>query len=204
MNAPIEAHRPIVTYYVAASLDGFIATREGKLDWLQPYENDGEDYGYQELLDRVDCLVMGRRTFDHCLTLSQGEWPYGQRTCRILTSWLSSAAAPLPDRTAYTDQSPQLLLGDLGRLGHRHCWLVGGGETAGGFLQAGLIDHIILTLVPTALGQGVPLFGQAGLAVPRTFPLLRHQTYPNGLTQLHYGQAAASMVTCPTSHATSG
>jgi len=182
----MHAPRIPVTYYVAASLDGFIATTDGGLDWLRIYENEQEDYGYRELLSRIDCLVMGHRTYRHCLSMSPASWPYGGYSCRVLTSWLPNENFNLPDSVTFTDQSPDDLLATLSSQGHHHCWLVGGGETAGAFLRAGLIDEIVLTLVPVALGRGIPLFGNMP-ALPTTgFNLKNTKSYPAGLVQMHY------------------
>jgi len=185
MNPP----RPRLSYYVAASLDGFIARADGALDWLHPFENHQEDYGYQSLLDQVDGLIMGRRTYEQCLALSPGQWLYGDRICRVLTSWLPATAQELPGGVAFTDQSPRGLLADLSAQGHRHCWLVGGGETAGHFLREDLIDEIILTLVPTPLGQGIPLFGHGGPTMDRKFSLVAAHPYATGLVQMRYKRA---------------
>jgi len=182
----MTAPRIPVTYYVAASLDGFIATIDDGLDWLRIYENEQEDYGYQDLLNRTDCLVMGHRTYRHCLSMSPASWPYEEYPCRVLTSWLPNEDSPLPDGVTFTDQSPDDLLATLTNQGHRHCWLVGGGETAGAFLRAGLIDEIVLTLVPVALGHGIPLFGQMQAFPATGFNLKNTKPYPTGLVQLQY------------------
>lgn len=175
-----------VTYYVAASLDGFIATAEGHLDWLGCYESTEEDYGYRDLLQRTDCLIMGHHTYRHCRTMTGNDWPYAAHDCRIMTSWLPQDCHDVPACTTFCDDSPITLLAALAEEGRRHCWLVGGGETAGHFLRAGLIDEIILTTVPVVLGTGISLFGDE--PIPHGLRLHHGgtQNYANGLVQTRY------------------
>ncbi|GAB2181839.1 dihydrofolate reductase family protein [Denitratisoma sp. agr-D3] len=182
MNQP----RPHVTYYVAASLDGFIATTDGGLDWLRAYENTSEDYGYQDLLRRTDCLIMGHRTYRHCRAMCGKDWPYAHIACHVMTSWPPQDRHDLPTNAAFCDTVPAALLDALAGEGRRRCWLMGGGETAGHFLRDGLIDEIILTTVPLALGSGIPLFGPDGHAPRGLFKHQASQCYANGLVQNHY------------------
>jgi dihydrofolate reductase len=178
--------RPRVTYYVAASLDGFIATTEGHLDWLRCYESTEEGYGYRDLLQRTDCLIMGHRTYRHCRAMTGNDWPYAARACRVMTSWLPGDCHDVPSRTAFSDDEPAMLLAALAGEGRRHCWLVGGGETAGHFLRAGLIDEIILTTVPVALGTGISLFGDEPIPHGLRLHHGSTQNYANGLVQTRY------------------
>lgn len=72
-----------IVYYVAASLDGFIAGPQGELDWLMPFENAATDYGMAAFIDTVDAVVMGRRTCE--AVMSFGVWPYGERPGQVLS-----------------------------------------------------------------------------------------------------------------------
>ena len=180
--------RPRVTYYVAASLDGFIATAEGHLDWLRCYESTEEDYGYRDLLQRTDCLIMGHRTYRHCRAMTGKDWPYAAHACRVMTSWLPEDCRDVPGHTAFCDEGPARLLATLAAEGRRHCWLVGGGETAGHFLRAGLIDEIILTTVPVVLGTGIPLFGNNSPPMTSQFTCQSVRPYDSRLVQTRYRQ----------------
>jgi dihydrofolate reductase len=152
-----------VVYYVASSLDGYIAAAGGGVDWLKPFEGSGEDYGYAAFYAGVDALLMGRRTFEHALAL--GAWPYAGKPCRVFTR---KAPAGAPAGVAFTADEPRAVVAELAADGHRRVWLAGGGELAGAFQRAGLISEIVLSVMPVLLGAGVPLFAggaQGRLAV---------------------------------------
>lgn len=181
MKSTAEAvNRPDVIYYVATSLDGQIATADGGVDWLAPFEATGTDYGYAEFFRSVDALVMGRKTFEK--SLSFATWPYEERTCRVFSSHRSRGA--LPPAVALTREDPTAVVEALGAGGARRIWLVGGGRLAGEFLSRGLISETILSLVPVVLGAGIPLFG--GHGAPPGLELREVHSFPNGLVQLRY------------------
>lgn len=166
-----------VVYYVAASLDGFIATSDGGVDWLAPFE--GGDYGYDAFLASMDALVMGRTTYEQVLRF--GPWPYAGRRCVVFTH--AAPAQPRADVT-FTDAAPGAVLADLHAAGARNVWLVGGGRLAGAFQEAGLISEYIVFIMPVTLGAGIPLFrphaGVATLRLTETF------AYPDGVVRLTY------------------
>ena len=121
-----------ITYYVAMSLDGFIADRDGSVGWLDPFEGTGEDYGYAAFYDSVDGVLMGRRTYDFCRGLL--EWPYPGKPAWVFTR---GELAGLPPATVVTRQSPSEVVALMERCGYRHAWLVGGGELASAFRAVG-------------------------------------------------------------------
>lgn len=172
--------------YIATTIDGFIARTNGELDWLgePPYE-DGEDYGYKKFMDSVDVLVMGRNTFE--MVLSFGEWPYGSKPVIVL----SSRALKIPEHIAKHVESMSLspleMVNLLTKRGARHIY-VDGGKTIQGFLDAGLIQRLILTRIPVLIGKGIPLFGPLKYDIK-----LKHietQVFLDGLVQSEYEVAA--------------
>lgn len=173
--------RPAILY-VATSLDGAIARRDDGLDWL-PTPSAGQDYGYADFLARIDTLVMGRRTFD--VTRSFGEWPYAGRRTIVLSR--TPPGATVAD-VEFSADDPATVLRRLRAEPGRGIWLVGGGESLRPIFAAGLVDEIILTLVPVVLGDGRPLF----LPQDRPLPLrlLGSTPYPDGLVQLRYAVEA--------------
>ncbi len=147
---------PEIVYYVAASVDGYIATADGGADWLSPFEGD-DDYGYTEFLAGVDAILLGRATYEQILTF--GDWPYAGKT-----SWVLSHHA-LPDiaeRVTVTADTPSDVAAMLDAAGVNRAWLVGGGELAGSFARKGLITSYIISVMPVMLGDGIRLLGRQG------------------------------------------
>lgn len=90
-----------IVYYVAASLDGYIATREGGIEWLRPYEGGAQDYGYGEFYASVDAVLLGRKTYEQCLSFP--EWPYPGKACWIFSRTLSDMSE---GAVRFTRESP--------------------------------------------------------------------------------------------------
>ena len=149
-------HAPEIVYYVAASLDGFIATPDGGVEWLAPWEGSGQDYGYAAFLSSVDGLVLGSRTYEQALTF--GSWPYGGKRAWVLSSRRLDAVPG----AVVTDGTPNDVVAEMAALGLRRVWLVGGGAIAGAFRAEGLISEYIVSVMPVILGGGVPLFRGPG------------------------------------------
>lgn len=142
------------TVYVGASIDGFIARKDGAIDWLHEKPLPGEDYGYQEFFDTVDVMVMGRATFD--LAMGFPTWPYAGKPVTVLTT--RPMPAELPDGVSVDAGTPEEVAARLEANGYRHAY-VDGGVTIQRFLAAGLIDQLIVTRLPVLIGEGIPLFG---------------------------------------------
>lgn len=146
-----------VVYYVAASLDGLIATPDGSVEWLAEFEGRDEDYGYAEFLAGVDAVMMGRRTFEQSLTF--GPWPYADKSGWVFAQ---GELRGLPEGVERTTLPPMEFVSRLDGAGVRRAWLVGGGALAGSFHEAGMIDRYIVSLMPVVLGAGVRLLGENG------------------------------------------
>lgn len=172
-----------VVYYVASSLDGFIATPDGGIDWLAPFESSGEDYGYSAFYESIDAIIVGSTTFAQTLTF--GEWPYPGKPVWVFSS---RALEVDHDDVTVTHESPGTVAGQIERRGLSRAWLVGGGALAGSFLQAGLITEFVVSVIPIILGSGIPLFG-ASEAQTR-LRLLAVTPYADGVCQLRYGARA--------------
>jgi dihydrofolate reductase len=173
-----------VVYYVAASLDGFIAGPNGELDWLHAFKTPGNDYGYAPFLAGVDALVMGRSTYE--TTRSFGDWPYGKRPTWLLTHREASAFAPLPPAVQLSTDSPAQLLAQWQALGLGRVWLVGGGQVAAQFLQAGCLHELMLALMPVTLGRGIALFQPAHRPQPARWERLSATPQALGVQTMHY------------------
>jgi dihydrofolate reductase len=143
--------------YIATSLDGFIARTNGDLDWLTgDHQTPGEDYGYQAFIDTVDVIVMGRHTFEQVLTFDH--WPYPSQKVIVLSSRAITIPPELADGVEHASSAPDQLLSQLADRGFKHVY-VDGGKTIQRFLDAHLIDELIITRIPILIGEGIPLFG---------------------------------------------
>ncbi|MGC2167290.1 MAG: dihydrofolate reductase family protein [Gallionella sp.] len=169
--------------FIATSLDGFIARKDGALDWLPGSDgnSDGEDFGYREFMASVDTLVIGRNTYD--LVLSFGAWPYAGKQVIVLSSRYPAEFQSLAENVEGTSLAPHALVKLLDARGARNLY-VDGGKTIQAFLRAGLIDEMIIARIPVLLGDGISLFGGLKQDVP-----LGHRStraYQNGIVQSRY------------------
>ena len=165
--------------FIGTSLDGFIARPNGDFDFLP--EGGGEPHGYDEFIASVDAIVIGHNTFEKVLTLEP--WPYGDKRVVVLSNRpvdLSAAHGGVVEQMA---GPPAKIASQLAASGAHHLY-VDGGITIQGFLNARLIQRLIITRVPVLIGEGIPLFG----TLPRDIQL-RHvatQHYPSGLVKSEY------------------
>ena len=168
---------PKITYYVAASLDGYIADADGGVGWLP--EGDAGDYGYEEFYSGVDALVMGRRTYDQVLEF--GQWYYAGKPTYVFTS---HPPDDNPFGVEFVSVPPAEFVQSVVARRFGAIWLLGGGNLAEQFRSAGLIDEYVVHLIPVVLGRGVPLFGgEAPLTVLR---LETVEAYDDGVVMLRY------------------
>lgn len=167
--------------FVGTSLDGYIARPNGDLDFL--HVDGGDDHGFDDFMGTVDALVMGRKTYETVRTF--GTWPYGAKPVFVL----SSGPLALPPEGAVVERlagAPGDIVSQLTARGFGHVY-VDGGITIQLFLQAGLIQRLIITRVPVLIGTGIPLFGPLKQDI-----MLRHigtRTFPDGLVQSEYAVA---------------
>lgn len=143
--------------YIATSLDGYIATLEGGLEWLYATPNlDNDDYGYGAFISGIDAIVMGRKTFEKILTFDP--WPYAQPVF-VLSNRSDAVPEDMKDKAERVSGDLTLLVAQLNEQGYPNLY-VDGGSTIRGFLAEDLIDEMIITRMPILLGGGVPLFSQ--------------------------------------------
>jgi dihydrofolate reductase len=168
-----------VSVFVGASVDGFIARPNGDLDWLP--EGGGEPHGYDEFIESVDAIVIGRKTFEKVLTL--GPWFYGGKRVVVLSSRPVDLSAAVGGVVEQMSGTPAEIVSQLAASG-AHNLYVDGGITIQGFLRAGLVQRLIITRVPVLIGDGVPLFGTLPRDIRLRHVATRH--YPSGLVQSEY------------------
>ena len=163
--------------FVAATLDGYIADVGGSLDWLHAAAAEGEDFGYDDLMNTVDALAMGRGTYDYVEHLEP--LPFGDRPVFVFTH----RDADPREGVTFWAVTPEDAVREWTSRGLRRVY-VDGGKLISSFLDAGLIDDLTVTVVPLLLGDGTPLFSPS----PRVTPLELDSVsgYPSGMAQLRY------------------
>jgi dihydrofolate reductase len=170
-----------VSVFIGTSLDGFIARANGDLDFLPP--GGGEPHGYDEFMATVDALVIGRKTFETVLTFEA--WPYGDKPVFVLST-RPLTTPPLGAMAERMSGPPVEIFSQLAARGIRHVYVDGGNTQR--FLQAGLIQRLIITRVPVLIGDGIPLFGSLQHDIPLKHVATRQ--YASGLVQSEYVIAA--------------
>jgi dihydrofolate reductase len=170
--------RPLILY-VTASLDGFIADREGDVGWLTGAE--GEDYGYAEFLAGVDTIVMGSGTYLASLALDGGTSAFAGRATYVFTA--RDDLPPTPGVEFSAEPAAEVVARLKAEQGES-IWLLGGGALATSLAAARLIDEIRLFVQPVLLGGGIPLW--RGFERPLELRLVETAAWPGGLAELRY------------------
>lgn len=173
--------------YIAMSIDGYIADRNGGVDWLAGQDGRSDDMGsYPVFIQTVDTVIMGYTTYHQIATeLFVGGWPYTGMHTYVLTH---RKAADEPEIT-FTDEPLPALIRRLKQQAGKDIWLCGGADLARQCVSAGLIDRYHLTVIPTLLGGGVRLFPEG---IPETKLTLLSTFHTNGMTDLVYGRRGKS------------
>ncbi len=165
-----------VVLFIATSIDGYIAGKDGNIDWLY---TDG-DFGYAEFYNSIDTTLMGYNTYDFVRGVA--EFPYPDKKNYVFSRKKMEA-----------DGNPvEYVLGDvvsftqkLKEQSGKNIWLVGGGKINSILLNAGLIDQMVISVHPIALGDGIKLFRDEGLPY-LSFRLVNHHVFERSLVQLTY------------------
>lgn len=172
-----------VSVFVGTSLDGFIARRNGDLDFLPP--GGGEPHGYDEFIATVDAIVIGRNTFE--IVLGFPAWPYPGKRVIVLSSRPVESTTANGGTVEHMTGTPAEIVSQLADTGAQHLY-VDGGITIQRFLREGLVQRLVVTTVPVLIGEGIPLFG----SLPSDIRLqhIATRSYPSGLVQSEYHIAA--------------
>jgi dihydrofolate reductase len=177
-----------VTIHMAASLDGYIARKDGRVDWLEtsdefPGGESLEPDFIEAFLKTIDCYVMGSRTYETALSFEAKGlgWSYGDKPTFVLTS------RNLPR----TRDAVEFYSGDLARFVNERLrpafgsiWFVGGGAVSGECLRLGLADEIRYSILPILIGEGITFFEKLGGDVP--LHLAEVKAYQSGIVELRY------------------
>ena len=168
------------TVYIGTSLDGFIARKDGDIDWLTKFASKEVFDSYNEFINRIDAYVIGRKTFEKVLDFPA--WPY-TKSVFVLSTSMKQVPIKARGKVTLLAMKPGELLDHLQKEGFSRVY-VDGGKVIQDFLQADLIDELIISKVPILIGTGIPLFGE--LMSDLAFNHLRTETYSNGLVRSYY------------------
>ena len=170
-----------VTLHVVSSLDGFIAKKDNTVSWMDSpgdvYEKGATADG-AEVLQSIDCYVLGSRTYEHALQLG---WPYGDTPTVVVTSRQLPSTRPSVE---FYSGDLERLVGEILAPRYANIWLVGGAMLAQSFLRLGLVDEIRLMIAPVLLGDGLHLVGDSG--TEQKWLLKNVVAYKDGYVDLSY------------------
>lgn len=177
-----------VTIHMVASLDGFIARKDGSVDWLETADEfeDGDTMDSEfvaEFLKTIDCYVMGSRTYETALDFeAKGSgWAYGDKPTFVLTS---RELRKTRDTIEFYSGDLVRLVNDRLRPVFRSIWIVGGGAVSGACLRLGLADEVRYSIMPVVIGEGIPFF--AGLGRDVALHLVEVRAYKSGMVALSH------------------
>ena len=172
----------IIKLYIAATIDGYIAKPDGNIEWLTSIpEPASGDYGYQDLLNSIGTIIMGRKTYEEVLGFGM-EWPYNDFKTFIVTNDRNYQVKTQATYVLNPDLKESVT--DLKDKAEKDIWLVGGGKLISAFLENGLIDQMIITIVPKILGEGIKLFPDR--TIESDWKLMDVKPFNTGLVNLTY------------------
>lgn len=170
-----------VVLYIAASLDGYIATEEDSLQWLFDVEGEG-DNGYSEFYETADTILIGRRTYDWVMEAEKGKFPYENKACYVFSKTMSGKH----DNVEFVNEDVVTFTNRIKESKGNNIWVVGGGDLLHSFLAENLVDEFIITIAPTILGKGIPLFKDVDFETKLTLKSVKKY---NQFAELHYVRA---------------
>jgi dihydrofolate reductase len=170
-------------YFVAASIDGYIADTHGRLDWLFPFDGaEGVAEHYKAFIENVSVLAMGAATYEFILAHSREAWPYADRPTWVFTH-RELPTFPGAD-IRFTAEDVGVVHEQMVRAaGEKNIWLVGGGNLVAQFARRGLLDELLLGVVPVVLGGGTPVLPTP---LQGTLELKELTRFGRGMIELRY------------------
>lgn len=168
--------------YIAASLDGYIARPDGDLSWLTSFPNpENEDFGYNDLLDEIEAIIMGRVTYESLINM-EIEWPYSGYKTYVVSNNKSQQITTA--NTYLINNDLNNFITEIRNNSNKDIWIVGGGKLICRLMNYDQIDRIILTIVPMILGSGIPLFSDE--MKESKWKLIDIASYCNGFVKITY------------------
>ncbi len=174
----MENHRKVVLY-IAQSLDGYIARENDDISWLSIVDRDNEDYGYNDFIETIDTVFMGRKTYEKVLTLGV-EFPHKDKVCYVL----SKNRIGVDENVQFFNGSIVDLITKIKTQQGKDIFLDGGSELVRLFRDNDLIDEYVISIIPVLLGKGKRLFRST--ESENNLRLVKSETFDSGLVQLKY------------------
>ena len=163
--------------FIATSIDGFISKENGDIEWLNSFPNpENLDFGFNSFINNIDCIIMGRNTFEKVLTFK--EWPYKKKVyilSSILKKEINNQYEIFNDLDSILEQL---------KIQNFQSIYVDGGKTIQSFLNRNLLNELIISIIPTFLGKGISLFNSCDKSF--NLILLNSTVYSNGIVKNHY------------------
>ena len=173
------APRRKIIVYLAVSADGFIARKDGSVDWLESSRLKG-DHGMAAFYRTIDTCVMGRKTYDVAVKFGMSDGYAGKKNYVFTRSRKQSANPKVRMIHENVTGFSQRLRAERGK----NIWLVGGAELVGAFLAAAQVDEFIVHVTPTLIGEGIPLIAPRHCEV--NLKLVESKAFRDGVVRLHY------------------
>lgn len=169
-----------IKLYIATSLDGYIARSDGNLDWLLRYPMPtGTEYGYKDLMDSIDVVIMGGRTYREMLCMDI-VWPYKDKKTYVV----SHHSMETEENIEFITENIIEKIADLRNEEGKDIWLVGGGELITMLLNADLVDELQISYIPIILGEGIQLFPNRPKG--SNWKLIGSTSYDSGIVKTDY------------------
>jgi len=168
-----------VVLYIAESLDGFIAKEDNDISWLSIVEKPNEDYGYNDFVNTIDTVIMGRKTYDKVLSFGM-EFPHKYKKTYVLSRTLDGANENVRFYNGNINDLIKILKSEDGK----NIFIDGGAEVVREFRNKNLIDEYIISIIPILLGKGIRLFKDSDME--NKLKLIKSKVFDSGLVQLRY------------------